>query len=783
MKITLRLFLLILLCSFQTKAQVNLTKLGHIDYTPETVAGVWHYVDSTGHEYALVGASNRVSIVDVSNPSNPFEVQSVPALAGQSSLWRELKTAGHYAYAGSEGGGGIIVIDLSNLPGPVTSYHWYGDGAIAGQLQTSHTIAVTDGYLYVFGCQQLANGGVIIASLADPYHPTYVGQYDQNYVHDGYVRNDTLWAGEIYAGQFSVVDVTNKANPVLLATQQTPGQFCHNTWLSDNSKYLFTTDELNNVPLGSFDITNLNNIKLLTTYFTDSMPNEEVHNVRVLNDYLINPSYGSQLVICDASRPDNIIEIANYETGGFLDWDASPYYPSGIIVSTDTYGGFDVFQPNYIRACYLEGNVTDSITTSALNGVTVKIAALNKTIATNLIGDYKTGSVHNGLYDVEFSKAGYITKKIQNVSLSNGVLTQLNVQLVPFYVTGTVTETSTGNPIANATVYIYNSNSQVTATTDVNGVYSVGGILSGSYEVTASKWGYVSSCQTVTLDGSGPVNFSLTPGYYDDFTSDNNWTVLSTATTGQWTRVIPAGTIFGGAQSNPNVDASNDCGNEAFVTGNIVGSSPNSDDVDNGYTQLMSPSLDLSTYANPYINYSRWFFIQNGVPAANEDTLFIKITDGITIATVDYATAGSIGNSTWVQNSIRVADYFPPSNNIKLIAIIEDKVGSGNIVEAGFDHFYVTDVVGVNEVQNSNVFTCSPNPFANALTLSIKSGNLNDYKNYTLSDVSGKMILSHSISSASFEIIGSDKLSEGLYFVTVYKNDGSTQTIKVVKSK
>jgi hypothetical protein len=278
------------------------------------------------------------------------------------------------------------------------------------------------------------------------------------------------------------------------------------------------------------------------------------------------------------------------------------------------------------------------------------------------------------------------------------------------------------------------------------------------------------------------VNFSLTPGYYDDFTSDNNWTVFSTATTGQWTRVIPAGTIFGGAQSNPNVDASNDCGNEAFVTGNIVGSSPNTDDVDNGYTQLMSPSLDLSTYANPYINYSRWFFIQNGVPAANEDTLFIKITDGITIATVDYATAGSIGNSTWVQNSIRVADYFPPSNNIKLIAIIEDKVGSGNIVEAGFDHFYVTDVVGINEVQNSNVFTCSPNPFANALTLSIKSGNLNDYKNYTLSDVSGKMILSHSISSASFEIIGSDKLSEGLYFVTVYKNDGSTQTIKVVKS-
>jgi choice-of-anchor B domain-containing protein len=783
MKITLRLFLLILLCSFQSKAQVNLTKLGHIDYAPQTVAGVWHYIDSTGHEYALVGASDRVSIVDVSNPANPVEVQSVPALAGQSSLWRELKTAGHYAYAGSEGGGGIIVMDLSNLPGPITSYHWYGDGAIAGQLQTSHTIAVTDGYLYVFGCQQLANGGVIIASLADPYNPTYVGQYNQNYVHDGYVRNDTLWAGEIYAGQFSVVDVTNKANPVLLATQQTPGQFCHNTWLSDNSQFLFTTDELNNVPLGSFDITDLSNIKLLTTYFTDSMPNEEVHNVRVLNDYLINPSYGSQLVICDASRPDNIIEVANYHTGGFLDWDASPYYPSGIIVSTDTYSGFDVFQPNYVRGCYLEGNVTDSITTNALNGVTVNISAINKTIATNLIGDYKTGTVNSGSYDVEFSKAGYLTKTFQNVPFANGQLTQLDVQLVPFSVSGFVTETSTGNPIANATVYIYNSISQVTATTDVNGAYSVGGILSGTYEVTASKWGYVSSCQTTILDGSNPVNFSLSNGYYDDFTSDNNWSVISTASTGQWTRVIPAGTVFGGMQSNPNVDAANDCGNEAFVTGNIVGTSPNTDDVDNGYTQLMSPSLDLSTYTNPYINYSRWFFIQNGVPAANVDTLFIKITDGVNIATVDYATIGSIGNSTWTQKSIRVADYFPPSSNIKLIALIEDKNGSGNIVEAGLDHFYVTDVVGIDEMQNTNTFSCSPNPFAATVTITIKGNNIAEYKSYQVSDISGKIILMNTITSAKFEINGSDQLSAGLYFVTVNKNDGTFETIKVVKSK
>lgn len=767
---------------FQTKAQVNLVQRGHIDYTPESIAGVWHYVDSTGHEYALVGASNRVSIVDVNDPANPVEVQSVPALAGESSLWRELKTAGHYAYSGSEGGGGIIVIDLSNLPGPVTSYHWYGDGAITGALQTSHTIAVDNGYLYVFGCQQLANGGVLIASLADPYNPTYVGQYDQNYVHDGYVRNDTLWAGEIYSGQFSVVDVTNKANPILLATQQTPGQFCHNTWLSDNSKYLFTTDELNNVPLGSFDITDLNNIQLLTTYFTDSMPNEEVHNVRVLNDYLINPSYGSQLVICDASRPDNIVEVANYHTGGFLDWDASPYLPSGNIISTDTYGGFDVFTPNYIRGCYLEGNVTDSTTNTALNGVKINIITLNKNVITNLLGEYKTGTVHNGLYDVEFTKAGYLPKLIQGVSLTNGVLTQLDVQLVPFYVTGFVTDANSLMPISNATIYIADSLTHYSVFTDNNGMFTIGGIQSGNFEVTASKWGYVSSCQTTLLDGSSPVNFNLSLGYYDDFTGDNNWTVFSTTTTGAWTRVIPAGTIFGGAQSNPNVDANSDCGNVAFVTGNIIGTSPNTDDVDNGYTQLMSPSLDLTSYLNPYISYSRWFFIQNGVPAANVDTLFIKITDGVNIFTVDFATVGSSGNSSWVQRFIHVSDYFTPSNNVKLIAIIEDKVGSGNIVEAGFDQFYVTDGVGINEPQKAISISCSPNPFEGVLSINSNTNDEKLFTKYVVNDVQGKTILTGSINTSQQEVAGSEKLTAGLYLITVFKTDGSSVTMKVTKS-
>ena len=83
----------------------------------------------------------------------------------------------------------------------------------------------------------------------------------------------------------------------------------------------------------------------------------------------------------------------------------------------------------------------------------------------------------------------------------------------------------------------------------------------------------------------------------------------------------------------------------------------------------------------------------------------------------------------------------------------------------------------------SNTFSCSPNPYSNIVSITIKGNNISDYKSYQVTDISGKIILSNSIASAKFEINGSDQLSAGLYFVTVNKTDGTFETIKVVKSK
>ena len=66
------------------------------------------------------------------------------------------------------------------------------------------------------------------------------------------------------------VDVTDKANPNLLATQSTPGNFTHNTWLSDDGQFLYTTDEVPDAPLASYDITDLQNIQQVLAHLNRS---------------------------------------------------------------------------------------------------------------------------------------------------------------------------------------------------------------------------------------------------------------------------------------------------------------------------------------------------------------------------------------------------------------------------------------------------------------------------------------------------------------------------------
>jgi hypothetical protein len=484
----------------------------------------------------------------------------------------------------------------------------------------------------------------------------------------------------------------------------------------------------------------------------------------------------------DGARPQNLIEIARYQTGPYLCWDASPYLPSGNIIATDMSGEFYVFAPYYVRACYLEGNVTDLNTGLPINVAEVKILNTNKSAASDIIGDYRTGYPTAGTFDVEFSKPGYITKVETGVVLTNGVLTTLDVQLEPFSAVVEVIDNTTGQGIPFAEVRLNNQQgNDVYLTTDASGIASINSITSSNYDITGGKWGYRSACVNVSLGATSQVTLALDPYIYDDFTFDYFWTSTGNAISGLWTRGEPVGTFFGPTPANPGADANTDCSNKAKVTGN-GGGTANTDDVDDGTAILTSPVFDLTSYQDPYLNYERWFYQQFASNPAINDTMFIALTNGSATVNVEVVTGPSTSNSSWVPVSRRINDYLTPTSTMQLIVTISDKPGSGNPLEGGLDKFEITEgPTSVSDNQSGLTPAYYPNPFSDLLTIDLSGSATRSERQIKIYDITGREVISRTVSGQTTVSVNTENWNSGIYTVRILSETEMMPAFRVVK--
>ncbi|MBP6827690.1 MAG: choice-of-anchor B family protein [Saprospiraceae bacterium] len=425
---------------------VNVAFQSQTIYTGQTLSNIWGYA-AGGKEYALVGAKNGMIVTDVTNPAAPVQIVQIPGVASQ---WREIKTYQHYAYITTEGGGGLQIVDLAPLPGAsLPVYTYTGGGLTPAVLSTIHALQVDEakGFLYLYGSNLVSGRACVFDLNQDPTAPVYKGYYNPvGYAHDGYVNNDTMYAAHIYAGQVSIVDMTNKTGVnnqigvTLTAPITTPLAFSHNTWRYGNT--LFTTDEKPNSTLTSYDISDLSNIKLLDQIQSNPGSNSIVHNVYTKNGYAITSWYVDGFTIVDVSRPANMIQVGNYDTytaagTGFNGaWGVYPFLPSGNILisningASSTNGEMWVLTPTFQRGCYIEGVITDAVTGFPIPGAKAELLSTTTTNNTSVLGAYKMGQLQSGTYTFRVSKTGY-NPYTQSITISNGVLTTVNAALTP----------------------------------------------------------------------------------------------------------------------------------------------------------------------------------------------------------------------------------------------------------------------------------------------------------------------------------------------------------------
>jgi len=743
-----------------SQTNFNLELVANVE-VPDVVNDIWGYQDEeTGIEYAIMGTVNNTRVYSLEDYANPVEIANIP---GSNTTWRDIKTWGDKAYVVCDNcPDGLLIIDFEDP----TNLSWvFKDIPLTADSsevhRDSHNIYIDEnGFLYLAGGNYV--DGVIIMDLnVDPSNPTVVGFEDFHYAHDVMVRGDTMWTSEINIGEFAAYDIRDKANPIYLGGVQTSSDFTHNAWISDDGKYLFTTDERPDAYVDSYDVSDLSNIKLLDKYRPlESEGNETIpHNTHYINGYLVTSWYTDGVVITDVSRPDNMVKVGGYDTflgdhGGFKGcWGAYPWLPSGHILASDRQTGLYVLSPTYQRACYLEGEATNSVTGEAIFNATVTVLQ-DENLATRSdpTGKFASGRVTPGTVSVRVEHPNYYPFETE-AELENGIVSYVDAQLLP--------------------IYIYRNDQEVFRKTGLTGD-TITSVYLGEFKVIVSAWGYLNTVRDINFDGTDIV-FEMERGYHDTFVSDQNWVESGDAELGKWERAKPISTILDGEFIAPPEDAPTDNANFAYVTDN-GGGNPWLFDVDNGITTLKSDYMDLTWYNNPMIHFSTWFRNEGGGNTPN-DMLTVSITNGTETALI-YQTDQSILG--WQEvNNLSLDGLLSINDKMQLIVETADDVDpNGNLVEAGFDDFLVTDgeLSSSEDLGHSIDFKYFPNPAKDALVVQWHQDN----SQLRIFDYAGKLVRTEKIQKGYTTLDIAD-LQVGYYTVQIVTESKVSTAKKLLK--
>lgn len=347
---------------------------------------VWGFFDlNTGREYALMGLQNGVAIVDVTDPAAP---EQVAFAEGTATTWRDIKVYQRYdaaakrwrayAYATADAVEDfLMVLDLSGLPNSVEQVDFSSEFRAAHNaylLNADYTfgLAVRDDVprLGVSGSNiGTPRGSHRLYSLENPRAPQLTSASTKGYSHDlaSYAVADarkaqcanaaTASACEVLTdfneNTLDVWDVTDPASPVLLNDPPLSYAnlgYTHSGWWSEDGRYLYLHDELDEQKLGLFttvrvfDMADLRNPQLAGTW---TGPTHAIdHNGFVKGNRYYISNYGEGLTVLDITNPtapQRIGYFDTYPTGSpttFVGaWGVYPFFASGTIAVGDINSG------------------------------------------------------------------------------------------------------------------------------------------------------------------------------------------------------------------------------------------------------------------------------------------------------------------------------------------------------------------------------------------------------------------------------------------------------------
>ncbi len=299
----------------------------------------WGYTTPDQRDFAFLGDQDGIVMLETTDETN---VTQKGWWSANRNLWRDFTNYKQYIYSVSEGHRGIRILDLSDPDRPVDLGYVH-----TSAITHTHNISVDPdaGKLYLSGTNQ---GVAIFDVKLDPRRPRFVGTWRNEYVHDICVRRGKAYFAAGYSSVMRILDASTSPSLSVIGTGRTPGDYCHNVWVSEDDQLLCATDEIGGGPphMTVWDIRDPRKPLKLGDYIVGT---HTVHNVFMIGRTAYMSHYLDGFHMVDLSDPTKPTRMGHFDTSGQIGlyngcWGVYPFSDNGLVYASDMQRGLYVFK-------------------------------------------------------------------------------------------------------------------------------------------------------------------------------------------------------------------------------------------------------------------------------------------------------------------------------------------------------------------------------------------------------------------------------------------------------
>jgi hypothetical protein len=223
-----------------------------------------------------------------------------------ASIIRDLQVQGDTLWVALDAGG-IDIVDVSNpaVPTRVTFFPTTSSGV--------HDLFIHGNTLYYV--DDISSSDLHIVNVTNRAAPVALTTWNNpGGCHDLTVVGNRAYLANL-GGGFQILDVTNPAQPLAIATQNYANSFTHNIWPNGDGRYVATTDEICGTGhLRIWSVENPANVFQVGEYAVPLQGDTCVHNAMWIDNYIYLSYYTHGMRVVDATDPSQLVEVGMFET-------------------------------------------------------------------------------------------------------------------------------------------------------------------------------------------------------------------------------------------------------------------------------------------------------------------------------------------------------------------------------------------------------------------------------------------------------------------------------------